>query len=108
MVLKGFWAIFWGGNLFWPIFILLFIFLIPHKLGFWHIFFLVFLSLSFLAYLFIYLVTPLDIFDHIIHSFDRLLIQILPLFVFAFALQAKEFLMKHKITNVFKNENSLS
>jgi len=58
--------------------------------------------------LFIYLVTPLDIFDHIIHSFDRLLIQILPLFVFAFALQAKEFLMKHKITNVFKNENSLS
>ncbi len=107
VVSKGFWAIFWGGNLFWPIFILLFIFLIPRKLEFWHIFFLVFLSLSFLAYLFIYLVTPLDIFDHIIHSFDRLLIQILPLFVFALALLAKEFLMKHKI-NAFKNENSLS
>jgi len=79
--------------LFWPLAILLCVLMRPRngKRDFWDLAFAAFLCLSFLSFIGVYLFTPRPLVWHVQLSFDRLLIQILPIFIFLLVLRWGEF-----------------
>ncbi len=78
----------WG--LFWFAVVALFV-LLPKKTS-WSRFFSLFLGLCCVAFFLIYLATPQDVTWHIATSFNRLLIQILPVIIVALGMQLKSYL----------------
>jgi len=79
--------------LFWPLAILLCVLMRPRNRSrdFWDLAFTAFLCLSLVSFIGVYLLTPHPVEWHIKSSFDRLLIQILPIFIFLLVLRLREF-----------------